>query len=108
MKISTVSANPSAGRMAWGPSPLPVGHLLIGTVNTTGALLLSMDRHCYVGNAGAIQSLPSSTLAHWARSLRAERGLDDALAHAEVSPRTWEGYEQGRPIPLEVIYRLVR
>lgn len=106
MRHHTIAADAARGRMCWGPQPLPHGHMIIGTVNILGALIINPARSCYAGNAGALSSLPESVLTDWVRDLRSRRGLDAVLAASGASRRTWEGYEQGRPIPIATIYAL--
>jgi hypothetical protein len=91
--------------MVWGPSPLPHGHMVIGSIDTIHALLITPMGQLYNGNGGAISSIPRSALGLWARAYRVERGWD-AIEAAGISRRTWEGYEQGRSIPVGQVYAL--
>jgi hypothetical protein len=69
----------STARMLWGPSPLPSGARMMGTVvregGESGALIRMPTRTFMQGNAGAIRSLDQRAVM--------EALVDEARGHKE-------------------------
>ena len=99
-----ITADAAAGAKFWGRSPLPQGGLLVGTVGC-GALIW-LPTGWWSGGGGVLKRLPArETQRDWLQSVRGAQGGWERLP-VEVSRRTWENWEQGRPIPPAQAYAI--
>lgn len=108
MNTPSITADPVTGQAAWGSAPLPNGNLLIGTIAEKYALLISPDWRWHMGRDGKILSGGdfADRSGEWARLAKRELGKESILAVTGGSPRTWDGYIAGKPIPFETLYEV--
>ena len=85
--------------MYWSRPALPMGAILCGTIGVQA--LMWFPSSWWEGGAGAINRLePTAAQRGWLQAARANHGWSIAET-VGVSRRTWEGWEQGRTIPVE-------
>lgn len=109
-RLMTCNPKPTLTRRQWGRGPYPVGSIPFGVVDSIrGILWIPDSARWWIAIGGVISSCDQKeTQRAVLQAIRRERGSAPCLAVAQCSKRTWEGWEQGRSIPCEIVLALHR
>ena len=105
-----VDPRPAVARRLLGLPALPQGLVVVGVLRKPpreDVALVWTPGGWRQGGKGGLRTMDAAAAqSAWLKALRAGSTLESVCRTAGCSPRTWEGWEQGRRIPPEAVYML--